>query len=263
MGQAAATALALLGLPRGAGLDGPALAGVRESAETRDYGPRTAVARAPAGPADAEALEKLRALGYLGGAEPSAAAAGTSGTRTAGSYNNEGLLLRGAGRAEEAKRAFEQALEVDPKAASAAHNLSVMLTDSDPARADALLIGAVATGLGDGPRILIAAAEAHGRAGDTARARRLVDGIVEKMPGEPGPRLLRGRLLLETRNCAGAFADFDVARRAAPNAALAHGLAGTALLCLGRTAEGRAALERSLALDPSQARLREQLATLR
>jgi Flp pilus assembly protein TadD len=41
---------------------------------------------------------------------------------------------------------------------------------------------------------------------------------------------------------------------------VAHGLAGSALLCLGRPAEARRAFEQSLALDPSQARLRELLA---
>jgi Flp pilus assembly protein TadD len=262
-GQSAATILALLGLPRGRGLDGPALAGIAESGQTRDYGPRTAGARASADPAAAEALEKLRALGYVGGAEPEAAAAGDAGTRTAGSFNNEGLLLREAGRKDEARRAFEEALRVDPKSASAAHNLSVLLTESDPGRADALLLDAVANGLGDGPRILVAAADAHAKAGDADRARRLVDGAVERLPSEPGPRVLRGRRRLEAQDCAGALADFQAARKIAPGAALIHGLEGTALLCLGRETEGRAALERSLALDPSQARLREQLARTR
>jgi Flp pilus assembly protein TadD len=259
VGQVAATMLALLGLQRAAGIDGPALAGVEESAETRDYGPRTVVARAGADPAAAEALEKLRALGYLGGAEAGARPASETSTRTAGSYNNEGLLLREAGRMDEARRAFEDALRLDPKAASAAHNLSVMLTESDPARADALLLDALAHGLGDGPRIVAAAAQAHQQSGDAARARRLIDGAADRAPDDPGLRILRGRLRLEARNCAGALADFDAARRLVPKAALAHGLAGTALLCLGREAEGRAALEKSLELDPSQSQLRDLL----
>lgn len=264
VGQVAATILALLGLPRGAGLGEPALAGVAESKETRDYGPRAAVAPSGATTADPEALEKLKALGYLGGSEPGARpeAAGT-GTRTAGSFNNEGLILREAGRNEEARQAFEQALRLDPRAASAAHNLSVLLTDSDPARADALLLDALGNGLGDGPRIVVAAAQAHQEAGDAARARRLIEGAADRLPGDPQLRLIRGRMRLEARQCALALEDFEAARRAAPRFALAHGLAGTALLCLGREREGRAALEKSLELDPSQARLREQLARMR
>ena len=45
-----------------------------------------------------------------------------------------------------------------------------------------------------------------------------------------------------------------------PELAVVHGLAGSALMCLGRPAEARRAFERSLALDPSQTRLRELLA---
>ena len=266
VGQVAATILAILGLPRASGIEEPALAGVPEDSQVRDYGPRTVTAakRAPADPASQEALERLRALGYLGAGESATRPAGAeSSTRTAGSYNNEGLLLRETGRTDEARAAFEQALRLDSHAASAAHNLSVMLTDSDPDRADALLLGALADGLGDGARIVVSAASAHQQAGDSGRARRLIDGAVERRPADPGLRLLRGRARLEAHDCARALDDFENARRAAPQAAVIHGLAGTAMLCLGRTAEGRAALERSLALDPSQSRLREQLARMR
>lgn len=266
VGQVTATILALLGLPRASGIEGPALGGVGESAQVRDYGPRTlvAVGGPSANAASEEALERLRALGYLGAGESATRPEGAeSGTRTAGSYNNEGLLLRDAGRASEARAAFEEALRLDPHAASAAHNLSVMLTESEPQRADALLLGALADGLGNGVAILASAASTHHRAGDPARARRLLDGAIARVPADPQLRLIRGRLRIEARDCGAALDDFETARRAAPQVALLHGLAGTAMLCLGRTTEGRAALERSLALDPSQSRLREQLARMR
>lgn len=267
VGQVAATVLALLGLPRAEGIEGPALDGVAESPQIRDYGPRTASATSAAaslGAESQEALERLRALGYLGAAESATrpAAAGPS-TRTAGSYNNEGVLLREAGRLDEARAAFEQALAVDPRIATAAHNLSVLVTESDPAQADALLLRALANGLGNGVAIVVSAASAHHRAGDAARARRLIDGAIDRVPDDPQLRLIRGRVRIEARDCAGALADFEAALRAAPQVAMLHGLAGTAMLCLGRTAEGRAALERSLALDPSQERLREQLTRMR
>lgn len=266
VGQVAATILALLGLPRASGIEEPALAGIAESPQARDYGPRTvtAVTRAPAEPASQEALERLRALGYLGASEAATRPAGAeSSTRTAGSYNNEGLLLREAGRPAEARAAFEEALRIDPHAATPAHNLSVLLFESEPDRADALLLGALADGLGNGPAIVASAVMAHRRAGDDRRARRLVDGAIERVPADPQLRVMRGRLRIEARDCKGALDDFENARRAAPQVALIHGLAGTAMLCLGRTAQGRAALERSLALDPSQSRLREQLARMR
>jgi len=41
---------------------------------------------------------------------------------------------------------------------------------------------------------------------------------------------------------------------------MAHGLAGSALMCLGRATEARREFEQPLALDPSQTRLREMLA---
>jgi tetratricopeptide (TPR) repeat protein len=262
VGQVAATVLALLGLPRGTGLEGPALAGVAESAEVRDYGPRAMVAPAPPDPAAREALEKLRALGYVGAGEAASRPAAAASTRTAGSFNNEGLLLIGAGRLDEARAAFEQALRIDPHRAAAAQNLSGLLAESHPERADALLVGALADGLGDGPRIVAERAQAYRQRGDARRARRLLDGALAHAPADAPLRIQRGSVRIEARDCAGALEDFEAARRAAPDLAMAHGLAGTALLCLGRPLEARRAFERSLELDPSQSRLRQALARL-
>lgn len=266
VGQVAATVLALLALPRAAGIQGPALPGVRESDRTRDYGPRAAAAAAAPGaaPQSAEELEKLKALGYLGAGESATRPAGAADpTRTAGSYNNEGLILREAGKTAEARLAFEQALRIEPRAASAAHNLSVLLGPGEAARADALMLDALANGLGDGARIVASAALTYAHEGDPRRARRLLEGAVPREPEDPLLRYHRGRMRLEARECAPALEDFAKLRQLTPGAAIAHGLYGTALLCLGRAAEARGAFERSLELDPSQSRLREQLARLR
>jgi tetratricopeptide (TPR) repeat protein len=80
---------------------------------------RRAQAAAPT-PAANEEIAKLKALGYIGGSEPST----SSSTRTAGSYSNEGLILRDLGRGDDAIAAFENALRVDPKNDSAKWNLS-------------------------------------------------------------------------------------------------------------------------------------------
>jgi Flp pilus assembly protein TadD len=265
VGQVTATLLALLGLPRAKGVEGPALAGVAESGEELDYGPRrnVTVAAAETGGSASEELEKLKALGYVGAAESGTRGTG-KGTRTAGSYNNEGVMLREAGRPDQARAAFEEALKADPRNASSAHNLSVLLNDAgEKERADALLLQALADGLGDGTRIVLSAAMAFQQGGDAERASRLVDGAIERRPDDPHLRMVRGRALLEAKDCPGALQDLQVVRRQLPQMPLAHGLAGTALLCLGRTADARAALEESLRLDPSQARLREALARLR
>jgi hypothetical protein len=68
--QVAATLLALLGLPRGLGLAEPVLPGVPASggkavAYAEHYRPAAPAATASAG-SDAEAIEKLKALGYIG-----------------------------------------------------------------------------------------------------------------------------------------------------------------------------------------------------
>ena len=255
---------------RGRASRSPRWPGVAESDRTRDYGPRAATAPRP--PADGaaaarEALEKLRALGYLGRGRVRHAPRGRRGPDAhRGLVQQRGAPAAGGGPARPRRgAAFEQALRIEPRAASAAHNLSVLLTDRERGRAaDALLLSALANGLGDGARIVASAALTYAHEGDPQRARRLLDGAVQRVPEDPLLRYHRGRVRLEARDCAGALDDFAQApRRCAPVPAVAHGLAGTALLCLGRAAEARAAFERSLELDPSQARLREQLARLR
>jgi tetratricopeptide (TPR) repeat protein len=98
--------LDLLGMPRDV------------DAYRRSY--HRAPATAPT-PAANEEIAKLKALGYIGGSEPSSS---SSSTRTAGSWSNEGLILRDEGRAADAIAAFENALRVDPNNDSAKWNLS-------------------------------------------------------------------------------------------------------------------------------------------
>jgi len=262
VGQVAATIMGLLGLPRAAGTEEPALAGVTEVLPARNYGPRAArlTAATATGPAG-DAIERLKALGYVGSNEPAMRpqAAGSS-TRTAGSFTNEGSFLLEDGKPAEAKAAFEQALRIDPHSAAAKYGLASLLEKEGRSReADDLLLGALADGLGEGPERVEEIAAAALRQGDVTRALRLLDGVVTTRPVDPRFRLARGRVRIQIRDCPGAFEDFDAARRAAPGLAAAHGLAGSALMCLGRPAEARRAFEQSLALDPSQTRLRELL----
>jgi Flp pilus assembly protein TadD len=262
VGQVAATILALLKLPRPAGTDGPSLGGIAEILPAHDYGPRSRPALAMSTEPAGDAVARLKALGYVGSAEPAArpSSAGSS-TRTAGSHNNEGSILLQQGKTAQARAAFEQALLLDPHLAPAKYNLAAMLeAGGESDRADEFLLGALADGLGEGPRRVEEIAIAALGQGDVARAQRLLDGAIGHVPGDAALRIARGRLRIERRDCPGAFEDFDAARRAAPRMALAHGLAGTALMCLGRPVEARSALEQSLALDPSQTRLRELLA---
>jgi Flp pilus assembly protein TadD len=266
--QVCATLLALLGLPPGAGLAGPALPGTPAgTAEPVDY--RALLPLAPSMPDPGTApsgdeIAKLRALGYVGGSEPARAPAGAGSTRTPASYNNEGLLLRQAGRTREAAGAFEKALALDPRSASALWNLSELLhaEGREPERSDDLLAQAAAAGLPEAAERAGARALELARTGQGERARRLLDGSVAALPEDPGLRLLRGRARLEARDCAAARSDFAEASRLSPGNAVAWASLGLSELCLGEAAAARRALERSLQIDPAQPQVQAALRDL-
>ena len=92
-------------------------------------------------------------------------------TRTAASFDNEGLILRAAQRPEEARRAFESALARSPHSASAEWNLSELLRDlpAERRRSDDLLLHAMADGLANGPGVLAGRALQRAREGITTR----------------------------------------------------------------------------------------------
>ncbi|MEO8034559.1 MAG: tetratricopeptide repeat protein, partial [Acidobacteriota bacterium] len=220
----------ILEVPRGGGSLPASVAGICQlfldrlglSTDVRSYARgyrRTAAASASGG---AEEIAKLKALGYLGGGEPSST--GEATTRTAGSYNNEGLLLRAAGRGAEAENAFESALRADPGSASAMWNLSELLR--------------------------------HANA-DDRRAAALLDAALALDPNEPRWFLERGRRHLEQHACRAALSDFTRAATLAPDDALVFASVGTADLCIGDEAAARTAFARSLQLDPNQPKLRE------
>jgi len=276
--QVCATLLALLGLPPGQGLAGPPLPGTIAGAPAAtgaavDYRARWHPAPAPVpldtpAPAGGEDLAKLRALGYVGGRETAGrpAPAASRDTRTPGSYNNEGLLLRQAGRTAEAAAAFEKALALDVGDGdpSAAWNLSDLLESEgrEPDRADRLLLRALSGGLPEGAERVLGRAMTATRGGQAGRGLRLLDGAIAARPDEPRLRLARGRLRMEGKRCAEARDDFASAARLAPADPLAHASLGLARLCLGDAAGAAQALRRSLALDPDQPQVRAALAQL-
>jgi Flp pilus assembly protein TadD len=268
--QVAATLLALQGLPPGKRLAWPPLPPVPEPGAARvDYHapyrrPAGVAASAPAG-ADAEAIEKLRALGYIGANETASApeAARRSGsTRTAGSYNNEALLLQAEGKRERAMAAFEKALEIDPNLASAAWNLSDQLHGEkrDLDRSDELLITAFAHGLPDGTKLLVGRAIAYQRAGDGERSLRLMRRASEAQPEEPEVWLFLGRYEVGAGRCREAVTSFQKATSLAPDNPAAFASLGLAQMCAGDEAGAARALRKSLSLDPDQPRVRDFLA---
>jgi Flp pilus assembly protein TadD len=269
--QVCATLLALLGLPGGRDVNGDPLEGVAPGQAPRvDYAAHYhAAAPGPADPARAgaarEAVANLRSLGYIGASESDTApAAGRGSTRTAGSYNNEGVILKERRKLPQAIQAFEKALTIDPNLASAQWNLSDVLyaMGQDLDRSDTLLVRAFGGGMPDGAKTLIGRAIAYQRNSDAARSLRLMNAAVAANGRDSELWLFRGRYRIESGDCRGAAQDFDRALVLAPESAGAFGASGVAKLCAGDRAGARRAFERALQLDPSQMKIREYLSTL-
>ena len=272
--RVAATLAALAGIPPGRDLAGPPLVGADVAGGPIDYAAlfaaarvRQVAAREPVSPTGAdEELAKLRALGYLGGAEPDrapAAAVAAGSTRTGGSFNNEGLILKNLGRRSEAIAAFESALELDPRLASALWNLSELLfEDGNRDRSDELLVRALGAGFVDGERQVVERAIADHRAGEVARSLALLDSALGVKADSARLHLFRGRFRVDRNECAGALEDFRTAEALAPRDPAPPASAGMALLCLGRKGEAIESLRRSLALDPNQPPVARYLAQL-
>jgi len=269
--QVCATLLALAGLPAGEGLAGPPLSGAPPGPAARfDYDAtfRPEPAAATSAPAGVdEELAKLRALGYLGGAEAARRAApprGAGSTRSGGSFNNEGLIREARGETDAAIAAYEQAVATDPGLLSATWNLSNLLFESgrDLERADRLAAQALAAGLPNGPALLVRRAAAYQRSGRVERSVRLLAAAVAARPREIELRIFRGRYRIETGDCAGAEEDFAAAAGRSPENAVVQASLGLARLCRGDRVGARRAFERSLALDADQPEVEKALAAL-
>src|SRR5262249_43194559 len=155
------TLLALAGMAPGRDVNGDPLDGAKAVQAPRadysaGYHPASATTPGSGGAksaADRDAVANLRSLGYIGASETHTAPPGSRGcTRTAGSFNNEGVILKERGKLPQAIEAFEKALTVDSNLASAAWNLSDVLyaMGQNLDQSDALLIQAVANGMPDG-----------------------------------------------------------------------------------------------------------------
>jgi tetratricopeptide (TPR) repeat protein len=273
--QVCATLLALMGLPPGRDVNGEPLPGAAPVKAARadyaaHYRPATAAtasgARSSAtAAADRQAVENLKSLGYISGSESNSALPGARGTtRTAGSYNNEGVIQKERRKFPQAIEAFEKALQIEPTLASAEWNLSDVLyaMGQNLDRSDDLLVRAFGGGMPDGAKYVIGRAIAYQRNNDVARSLTLMNAAVAANARDAELWLFRGRYRTEGGDCRGAADDFQRAIALAPQSAAAYTASGLADLCLGDHAAARRALTKSLELDPAQSKVREYLSTL-
>ena len=264
--QVCSTLLALTGMPSQQNEQPPLAGAPQASAPPLDYAAHftraTSPPPLPSGRGASEEIAKLKALGYIGSNESTRSAAGTTNdTKTAGAFNNEGLILRNEHRIDDALAAFERALAIDPKYASAMWNESETLFNAnrDPDRADALLVAALQNGLNDAVSFVVARSLAYQRNGHADRSLHLLDAAVNASPSDAELRLFRGRYRLDAHDCAGALADFQAAEAARPNDAITYASAALAQMCLGDNDGARASIEHSLQLDPNQPMLRRMI----
>jgi type I phosphodiesterase/nucleotide pyrophosphatase/tetratricopeptide repeat protein len=199
----------------------------------------------PSGAANDEALAKLKALGYIGSTESPRSAITGSDTKTAGAYNNAGLIQRNENHVDDAIASFEHAMAIDPHYASAMWNLSETLFKRDPQRSDDLLIAALQNGLADGTKYVIQRSLAY----KNERSLALLEKAVAAAPNDSELRIFRGRYRMDRHDCNGALADFIAAE--ASNNALAYASAGLAQMCLGDSAAAQASFAKARQLDPS------------
>jgi Tfp pilus assembly protein PilF len=266
--QVAPTLMALAGLPPAKGMEAPLPGASPSQATAVDYAahyvrPSPAAGTATTRPVDEDTLARLRALGYIGSAESSQGRR-LDATRSAGSYNNEGLVLQAQSKKAEATQAFENALIVDPNLASAMWNLSDLLYegDLDLDRSDALLVRAFGAGLPEGTKFLIGRAISYQRGGKIDRSVKLLESALRLRPEEPEVWLFMGRYRVEKGDCTGGVSDFEKAVRLDARNPAAHASLGLAYLCAGNRGAARSALQRSLTLDPSQHAIRAYLSKL-
>lgn len=270
--QTCGTLLALGGLPADSHAQGPPLirlGGTSPSGGTpavmdyrRWFKPLPPVVENRAASKESsEEIAKLRALGYIGSGEATSRPAGHASTRTAGSYNNAGLVLKHENRIAESIAAFSEAMKIDPNLSSAAWNLSDLLfsRNENLRQSDELLLRALQNGLPEAPTYVISRAIKYQRDGHADWSLSLLEGAVSRKPDDAELRMFRGRYRIELKDCKGALEDFVAVEGIKPNDPIAFASAGLAQVCLGETTAARASFERSLAIDPNQPQLRRFL----
>ena len=203
-----------------------------------------------------EYAKKLRALGYLTGAEtqPVTPAGGDRPGMTEGGWNNLGVYLR-----EEvhdlsaAESALRKALELRPDYASPIFNLAILYRmKGEDAKAIEWLYRSLDAGHAEPERTVANWVAEYEEKNKTGPAITLLERATAKFPDdEPFARELGLLRFRARRDCPGAFAALSPFEAKTTDTDTLNAL-GLFQTCLGRRREAVALFERSLALKPDQ-----------
>lgn len=257
----APTLLALYGLPVGDDMDGRVL----EDALEPGFLARNPVERVPtweramAAPRtmetiaqDADLMEKLRSLGYIGGTEDPASAAGTPGEvrqQGARALNNRGVALLAQGDRDAALRTFQEALDAGGGVPSLNNIARVHLSAGRPDDAAAALDAIEAADPGFRQLAELRGWE-HDLRGDAASAERWLREAVRTDPSDSRSLTRLGHLLEAKGDLSGAEARYGEAVRADPENALALNYLGNVQRLTGRRGQAEASYRASIDADP-------------
>jgi len=111
------------------------------------------------------------------------------------SLANVGVEMFGQGRTEEARKSFQEALELDPQSVPALRNMGIIeLEKGDPAVSAQYLEQALAV-TPESVELLKLLFLARNRQGDTTAMLPLLDRLIAAQPADPEPHAVKGRLL--------------------------------------------------------------------
>jgi Flp pilus assembly protein TadD len=266
----APTVSALLGVPidsRAGGKVAPAFRGLappRRSAEPLVV--RRVAAREMTEAESDEYAKKLRALGYLSGAEAPVLAP-TGGDRpgmTEGAWNNLGLYLREEKKdLAAAEQAFQQALALRPNYHSPMFNLAILhRSRGEDAKARDWLFRSLDAGHAEPERTVATWYEHFREQKKEPAARALMERAVARFPANEAFARELALSRFRGRDCAGALETLSRYQASTREPATLNAL-GLFHTCLGRRPEAIRLFEQSLAIDPNQPGVVQSLKVVR
>lgn len=263
--QVTATVMRLLGLPPAAGVTGPPLPGVEpaDGAPVR-YAEYHTPAREPTtSPASATpALDRLRALGYLGESDTAGPSVQAAGTMTAAALNNEGRILQQSGRLQEAEAAFRRALKLAPERPETLANLGILQAEQGKLEQAITTLRQAVEIAPDTIQARLNLARALSLADRGSEAVTQYDAALEHHPGDATLRAYRAQALLDAGRATEAADAFGELVDELPRQGLFWVRHAQALALVGDPAAARRRLESGLERLPRNGEIRHALARL-